>query len=178
MSFRFWRWFCCCWFIVLCTSHRLWNFCVWFRFVKHYLVSFLVLQSSRRGREGWLLCINCLPDVLLVFCGSSSQCHKLVCSMWLWYFLIILTNFYDYRSDVRPKLQAPVHWQLDVYWRQFVAVEGGCIVNKVEVKHLVKICLCHRLPCKFPYTPYKRIYTYPILTIICNVNCELLTLDR
>ena len=29
-------------------------------FVVYYLVSFLVLQSSRWGRESWLLYLNCL----------------------------------------------------------------------------------------------------------------------
>ena len=32
-------------------------------FVVHYLVSILVLQSSRWGRESWLLCFVCLPGV-------------------------------------------------------------------------------------------------------------------
>ena len=43
-------------------------------FVMHYLVSFLVLQSSWRGRESYLLHCYCLPDALrlLVVCGSSS----------------------------------------------------------------------------------------------------------
>ena len=49
------RWFCCCWFIVLCTSHCLWGFCVGLCFGMHYVMPFLVLQSSLRGREGWLL---------------------------------------------------------------------------------------------------------------------------
>ena len=59
-------------------------------FVLHYFVSFLVLKSPWRGRE-----INWLPDVLwlLMFCGSSSRSYVLVCSVWLWYFLIILTYF-------------------------------------------------------------------------------------
>ena len=30
----------------------------------HNRMSFLVLQSSRQGRESWLLCFNCVPDVL------------------------------------------------------------------------------------------------------------------
>ena len=30
----------------------------------HFFVSFLVLQTSWRGRESWLFCFNCLPDVL------------------------------------------------------------------------------------------------------------------
>ena len=36
-----------------------------------------------------------MSDVLLLFmfCGSSSRCHGLVCSVWLCYFLIILTLF-------------------------------------------------------------------------------------
>ena len=44
-------------------------------------VSFLVLRSSCRGRESWLLNFNCLLDVmwLLLFCVSSSWCHGLVC---------------------------------------------------------------------------------------------------
>ena len=48
-------------------------------------------------RENWLLYYNCLPDVLwlLVFCCSSPQCHGLtVCSVWLWYFLIILSYIF------------------------------------------------------------------------------------
>ena len=51
-----------------------------------YLVSFLVLQSSRGKRD--------LVDVrwLLVFCLSSSWCHGLVCIPWLWQFLVILAH--------------------------------------------------------------------------------------
>ena len=43
----------------------------------HYFVSFLVLESSWRGSESWLLCFYCLSDVLLpqMFCGSSSPDH-------------------------------------------------------------------------------------------------------
>ena len=29
-------------------------------------------------------------------CGSSSRCHEVVCSLWLWYFLIILTYYLWY----------------------------------------------------------------------------------
>ena len=56
-------------------------------------MSILVLQSSWWGRESWLLCLICLPGVLWRSRGSSSPCHGVVCSLWLWYFLIILTNF-------------------------------------------------------------------------------------
>ena len=41
----------------------------------------------------WLLCYSLLSSscmLLKMFCGSSSRCRGLVCSMWLWYFLIIL----------------------------------------------------------------------------------------
>ena len=59
------------------------------------LLCCLVLQSSWWGRESWLLYFNCLSDVLwlLVLCGSSSRCRGWVCSVWLWYFLIILIYF-------------------------------------------------------------------------------------
>ena len=71
-------------------------FCVGLCFGMHYFVSVIVLQSSLRGRENWLLCFNCLSYVLflLIFCGSSSRCHGLVCSVWLWYFLVIFTYFF------------------------------------------------------------------------------------
>ena len=57
------------------------GFCVGLCFVMHYFVSFLVLRSFLRQRDSWLLCFNCLPDVmlLLVLCGSvvgrSAVCH-------------------------------------------------------------------------------------------------------
>ena len=44
-------------------------------------------------RESWLLCLICLPGVSWWLSGSSLRCHGVVCSLWLWYFLIILTIF-------------------------------------------------------------------------------------
>ena len=66
--------------------------------IGYYLMYFLVLQLYWRGRESCLLCFNCLPYVmwLFVFCCSSSWCFVLVCSVWLWYFLIMLTYFCMY----------------------------------------------------------------------------------
>ena len=57
-------------------------------------MSILVLQSSWLGRESWLLCLICLPGVSWWLSGSSSRCHGVVCSLWLWYFLIILTYYF------------------------------------------------------------------------------------
>ena len=57
-------------------------------------MSILVLQSSWWGRESWLLCFICLPGVLWWLSGSSSRCHGVVCSLWLWYFLIILIYYF------------------------------------------------------------------------------------
>ena len=59
-------------------------------FVVRYFMSILVLQSSWWRRESWLLCF-CLPGVLWWLSGSSLRCHGVVCGLWLWYFLIILT---------------------------------------------------------------------------------------
>ena len=41
------------------------------------------------GEEG----AGCFTDVLRqsVLCGASSWCRGLVCSAWLWYFLILIT---------------------------------------------------------------------------------------
>ena len=49
------------------------------------------MQSSWWGRESWLLCFICLRGVSWLLCDSSSRCHGLVCSLWLWYYLIILS---------------------------------------------------------------------------------------
>ena len=63
-------------------------------FVVLCFVSILVLQSSRWGKEGWLLCLICLPCVSWLFSGFSSRCHRVVCGLWLWYFLIILAYYF------------------------------------------------------------------------------------
>ena len=63
-------------------------------FVVRYFMSILVLQSSWWGRESWLLCLICLPGVSWWLSGSSSRCHGVVCSLWLWYFLIILIYYF------------------------------------------------------------------------------------
>ena len=78
------QWFCWWWSIVKCASHCLWEFCVCLCFVMYYFVSVLVMQSFERGKKRLLLCYNCLTDVLFLYmsCGFS---------LWLWYFLIILT---------------------------------------------------------------------------------------
>ena len=48
--------------------------------------SFAIISMGKR--------FVCLPGVSWLLCGSSSQCHRVVCSLSLWYFLIILTIFY------------------------------------------------------------------------------------
>ena len=63
-------------------------------FVVRYFMSILILQSSWWGRESWLLCLVCLPGVSWWLNGSSSGCHGVVCGLWLWYFLIILTYYF------------------------------------------------------------------------------------
>ena len=41
-----------------------------------------------------LLCLVCLPGVWWLVCDSSSRCHGFVCSLWMWYFLIIPTYYF------------------------------------------------------------------------------------
>ena len=63
---------------------------------------------------------------LLVLCCSSSRCCRWVCSVWLWYFLIVLTFFFYYcigqifalvsfvsalnKLEVRAKEPPPASW--------------------------------------------------------------------
>ena len=72
----------------------LWESVIVLCFVVRYFMSILVLQSSWWGRESWLLCLICLPGVSWWLTGSSSRCHGVVCGLWLWYFLIILTHYF------------------------------------------------------------------------------------
>ena len=72
----------------------LWESVIVLCFVVRYFISILILQSSWWGRGSWLLCLTCLPGVSWWLSGSSSRCHGVVCGLWLWYFLIILTNFF------------------------------------------------------------------------------------
>ena len=72
----------------------LWESAIALCFVVRYFMSILVLQSSWWGRESWLLYLICLPGVSWWLSGSSSRCHGVVCGLWLWYFLIILTYYF------------------------------------------------------------------------------------
>ena len=75
-----------CWLLLL-----LWDSVIFLCFVVRYFMSILVLQSSWWARESWLLCLVCLPGVSWLLCGSSLWWHWFLCSLWLWYFPIILT---------------------------------------------------------------------------------------
>ena len=77
------------------SVYCLWGFWIWSLFC-NALYSFLILQSSWRGRGCWSLWFNCFLDTLwlLVSCGSFSRCQGLVCSVWLWYFLITLAYYF------------------------------------------------------------------------------------
>ena len=72
----------------------LWESVIVLCFVVRYFMPLLVLKSSWRGRESWLLCLICLPRVSWWLSGSSLQCHGFVCGLWLWYFLIILAYYF------------------------------------------------------------------------------------
>ena len=83
-------------FLLICgLLLPLWGFVFVPNFVVHCFVSFLVLQSSRLGREGWLLyfvfLVSCDCYVALP-CGAVGW--SAVCDCAMWYFLIILTRFF------------------------------------------------------------------------------------
>ena len=86
----------------------LWDSVIVLCFVVRYFMSLLVLQSSWWGRESWLLCFVCLPGVSWLLCSSSSPCHGFVCSLWLWYFLIILAYYYLYYFTIICMASHPI----------------------------------------------------------------------
>ena len=76
-------------------------------FVMQYLVSFLCLQSSRRGREIWLLYFSCMFAVmrLLMFCDSS-----------LWVSAVCECGIsWSYSLTFREKKWAKLKFELYIY---------------------------------------------------------------
>ena len=89
------------WLLTFCLLLLLlWESVIVLCFVVCYFMSSLVLQSSWWGRESWLLCLICLPGVSWWLSGSSWRCHGVVCGLWLWYFLIILTYYFCCISNI------------------------------------------------------------------------------
>ena len=74
-------------------------------------MSILVLQSSWWGRESWLLCLICLPGVSWWLSGSSSRCHRVACSLWLWNFLIILTYYFSFQMPLLATIPSQIEWK-------------------------------------------------------------------
>ena len=89
----------------------LWESVIVLCFVVRYFMSILVLQSSWCGRESWVLCLICLPCVSWWLSGSSSRCCGLLCSVWFWYLLIILTYFFS----------------IKVLWHKCTRQQGGIL---------------------------------------------------
>ena len=103
-----------CWVIIHCLSvsctkinHSRCALVIWYSIQltsKHWIITqqftatadlFLnYIHSSTAIREIWLLCLICLPGVSWWLSGSSSRCHGVVCGLWLWFFLIILTYYF------------------------------------------------------------------------------------
>ena len=136
----------------------LWESIIVLCFVVRYFMSILVLQSSWWGRESWLLCLICLPGVLWWLSDSSSRCHGVVCSLWLWYFLIILTYYF---------LSLPVKYFSD----RSKVVLLLWIFNVVSVLWL--LCLCVRLFICALWSPAGKWLTFCHSFVVSN--CEFVT---
>ena len=118
----------------------MWGSIIVLCFVVRYFMSILVLQSSWWGRDSWLLCLICLPGVSWWLSGSSSRCYGVVCGLWLWYFLIILTYYFWYSYS----------WTLRLYnWE-----------NNMTVQMLFQQQECLKLIRCWPYSEVGIIHVY------------------
>ena len=80
--------------------------CVWPLFCYSVLCVHLVWQSPReRAGCGCFTLLDTLYKS--VFCDSSSWFRRLICRVWLWYFLIILTIFSEYLTS--PTVENNTH---------------------------------------------------------------------
>ena len=68
----------------------IWTNFIWSDLCDNFSIAIILVGK----RESWLLCLICLPGVSWWLSGSSSRCHGVVCSLWLWYFLIILIYYF------------------------------------------------------------------------------------
>ena len=111
-------WFCCCWFVVD-SLLIIMGFCNCSMFCCALLCvhsSFAIISMGKTELVA-LLCLS--SGVSWLLCGSSSRCHGFNCSLWLWYFLIILTSYSSWCQNWRK-------WKLShVQIRIFVNV--NCI---------------------------------------------------
>ena len=111
------RWFCCCWFIVLSTFHCLLGFFVGLCFGMHYFMSFLVLQSSKQGKESRLLCfsfvfwMSCYCKCVVALPQSTMSWSAV---WWLWYFLSIIIYPYDKQADAIDTLNTTFRYLDDI----------------------------------------------------------------
>ena len=128
------------WLIQTLLLLPLWESVIVLCFVVRYFMSILVFQSSWWGRESWLLCLSCLPGVLWWLSGSSSRCHGVVCSLWLWYFLIILTYYFCYQSaSSRVTESTSFTWPCGTWFQKCFSVEKLIIVSISTVIPIIVI---------------------------------------
>ena len=123
-------------------------------FVVRYFMSILVLQSSWWGWESRLLCWVGLPGVSWLLYGSSLRCHGFVCSLWMWYFLIMLAYYFqlthisissflwDKGKQCRPRSAAAEHgaWSGSLLFACRMFYE---LMNKNEKYHPTPLSLSH-----------------------------------
>ena len=85
------RWLCCCWFVVFVNSIvDVCNYSMFCCTLLYAHSSFAIILIGKRAL-GALLGLSSWCHVVVVW--FSSRCHGFVCSLWLWYYLIILTMF-------------------------------------------------------------------------------------
>ena len=72
----------CCWILIIAYLF----FISWFICSRRWCIDKLGVFHANQTS-------NCLPGVSWWLSGSSSRCHVVVCSLWLWFFLIILTYY-------------------------------------------------------------------------------------
>ena len=91
-------------------------FCVGLCFGMHYFMSFLVLQSSWRGRENWLLCF-CLLDGMFCYCKwSVALPHGAVC----WSAVCDPGISWSYSLCV-PRSTRSIWWRVLLFNRDFLS---------------------------------------------------------
>ena len=63
-----------------------------------FLCALLCVAIISMGKRELVVCFVCLLGVSWLLRGSSSRYHGFVCSLWLWYILIIITYYFWART--------------------------------------------------------------------------------
>ena len=113
------------------------------------------------GKRELVALLNLSSWCVVMVSGSSSGCHGVLCGLWLWYFLIILTYYFNTRNKLLTQKLLKQGYQYHKLRKTF---------SKFYRRYyVVGVCICSMFCC----TP---LYIHSSIAIILMGKRELVAL--